>query len=401
MATITSAATGNWSAGATWVGGVVPSVNDDAVIGAGHTVELDVDATVLTLSGAANTTSNLSITTNRTFTCTGANGITAKAINAGLGLVRITGVGITVNINSNLRNSSTLNSQAITISSICTVHIIGNLTISSTGPGTSNCINISAAATVNITGNLTGQQSTGTGITAAVRANNSCTLNVTGNLIGGDVNTSQYTILNDLSSCTINVTGNCTSNLQAAIWSNQASTINITGNCTAGNAQAITATSATTTVVGTITASNSAVGINVSSCTISTPCLNASNGVMAVLASTTKIYSTSVASWRFATDILATNKFLYSAGVALGNPATTDVRNGTTYGASSELTGLLIMAIPANVRRGVNTDATVGTADLTAQDIFTEIASSSDPIAIRLRNTATVQTTGAQLASYN
>ena len=59
------------------------------------------------------------------------------------------------------------------------------------------------------------------------------------------------------------------------------------------------------------------------------------------------------------------------------------------------------MAVPSDVRKGVNTDATVGTADLTAQDIFTEIASSSDPIAVRLRNIATVQTTGAKLASYN
>jgi hypothetical protein len=122
---------------------------------------------------------------------------------------------------------------------------------------------------------------------------------------------------------------------------------------------------------------------------------------MAVLSPNVKIYSSAIASWRFATDVPATNKFIYSAGVALGNPEIEDVRDGTVYGASSELTGSLIMAIPANVRRGVNTDATVGTADLTAQDIFTEIASSSDPIAVRLRNIATVQTTGAQLASYN
>lgn len=85
-------------------------------------------------------------------------------------------------------------------------------------------------------------------------------------------------------------------------------------------------------------------------------------------------------------------------------PSINNVRQGVTYGFLS-YTGNLIVPPPANVSAGYNYDSSgsvTGTAVLTPNDLFTAIATSSDPVAERLRNVSTVQITGDQLqAAFN
>ena len=81
-------------------------------------------------------------------------------------------------------------------------------------------------------------------------------------------------------------------------------------------------------------------------------------------------------------------------------PLASDVRQGVVYG-NSIFTGTLIVPSPSNVSKGVPTDATIGTADLTAQDFLDLLSTSPDLIAERLRNVSTVQTTGDQITNLS
>jgi hypothetical protein len=89
---------------------------------------------------------------------------------------------------------------------------------------------------------------------------------------------------------------------------------------------------------------------------------------------------------RYAIDAV-TNRFLYTAGLLTGYPPEAKVEDGEVFGPSGEFTGELS---PVNVN----------TAQL-ATDLFDAIIASSDPLAVRLKNTATVSTVNDAVASLN
>jgi hypothetical protein len=88
-------------------------------------------------------------------------------------------------------------------------------------------------------------------------------------------------------------------------------------------------------------------------------------------------------------------------GYAVDAPTVNNVRFNTVY-ASGTLTGTLRMPNPASVAFGVPVDNTTGTAVLSPQDVWnvqTSALNTAGSIGKRLKNTATVDSTGDQIAA--
>jgi hypothetical protein len=97
--------------------------------------------------------------------------------------------------------------------------------------------------------------------------------------------------------------------------------------------------------------------------------LQNTNGRQAVYCQQLFISNATTTQYRFFTAG-GQDRTLYSADTLPNSPAAGNVRQGITYGAGGSLTGTLVVADPSNVRKGVSTDNTVGTADLTAADMW-------------------------------
>ena len=351
MALIVSAASGNFNAGATWVGGVVPSVGDTAQAANGHTITITANAACTLINNAGTGTFILS------------NGVT-----------------LTANIEKG--NTATASVQ---LSGSNSASIVGNVTGPNTGPASSHYVVAnSSSGALSITGNITGGSATTSGPQGV--SNGAGTLNVTGNVSAGtggnSVGVFSTGIVTGIG--TVNVTGNVTGGTGGQIGnkgidSTSAGTISVIGTVAAGtltNAHAIRSSSTTSTVVvvGDMIASNTIAAVqagNSGTHQFSGSFIFSENGTVPVDCLRYRLNTTpTTAKTRYALNGSGTYVDMFTADNTGLAPAVGDVRAGTVYGSA---TGTLAVPLPSQVAVGVATDNTVGTAFVTGSDIATAV----------------------------
>ena len=347
MALITSAASGNFSAGATWTGGVVPTTGDEARAATGHTITINVNTTCDEIS------------------------------NAGTGIFTLNdGITLTANV-TNKSATTTRNCLQFTAASPAVGYIVGNVTAGTTTSAVA-VIN-SSSGKLTITGNALG----GSGNSAfSINNTSSGEIDITGNVNGGS-SILTYGI-NNAAGGIINITGNITggtgvSNSPHAVNNAAAGSITAIGSVTGGTSTGIqgvginNASTGTLTVTGgdiTATNTSNAIVSRTGTNRISGSFISASNGNLPVDATKIILLTTpATAKTRYALNGTGTYVDMFTADNGLTQAAPADVRSGTVY-ADGILTGTLAVPAAGSVALGVPVDATTGTAVLTPAAVW-------------------------------
>lgn len=347
MAIVRAVKSGNWSDPTVWNTGALPTSADD-VYSNTFTVTIDISPTVLSISNEATTgvtAGGFFVPTNGiTLTCTATNGINRGSL---------------VPIQSSLTAGQSFN-------------VVANINPSGSNSGISNLSN----GGVNFTG-----------------------------IVSGGNQTSVYGIRNDAAG-PITVTGNVQGGSGSGahgIQNSATGAVMVTGNVNAGGSSATginNSSSGSVTVFGRITPVNNITAIasaNTSSqVLVSGPLLTSENGTNPITAIKWGwINNPSAAYYQVRVNGSGAIRPLYTADSVGGNPATSNVRSGTVYGPSNELTGTCAVPAAASVLAGVPVDNTTGTVTITAADIRAAIGLASANLDTQLA----AKPTAAQAAS--
>ena len=357
MATINSAASGNFNSGATWVGGVVPTIGDTAVALAGHTITINSnvacdEVTNANNSGYFNLLDTYTLTAN----------VTGGASAANNGTVRYNGT-TSATIVGNVTNTQAANFTAA-------VYQTGTGTLNITGNITGGTANISRYGVLTIAGNITvtGNVTSGTtaGSSGIESSGISSVITVTGNVSSAGTGS-------------VNVDGILASGTTVNIFVTGA----VTGGTSTGTAPGVRATSSASIidVVGSINATSTQHGVSpVGSLLISGNINDANNGKPAY-----SVISTTFVRVRVTTGAVTTH---YTPAIGAGSPVLrasmdyitnnvpvpADVREGLSY-ADDQFEGTLAVPPAGSVALGVPVDNTTGTAALTPEAVWEYVIS--------------------------
>ena len=379
MALITSAATGNFSAGATWTGGVVPGVGDEARASTGHTITIDVNTTCDEVSNAG--TGIFTLANGVTLTAN----VTHKSTTNNRNVVQFTSASPAVGtIVGNVTGGTVSGAVAVAFTSTGTLTITGNL-LGGSATNAHACT-VSSTGTLNLTGNATGGSGTAYGINGTGNSN----IFMTGNALGGGGKTSLGLIVAH-STKAVSITGNATGGTNtgaSAVYHNGSGLVTITGIATGGTRGGTAGGEINNQATGTVIvkrAVGNAFGPGNTSGLVATPgANNNSSGIIQVEELEFGQYGMSpVQGSGIRLKKVSTNQAIFNfvdAGAAktlvdatTGQmPAVTDVRTGVSY-ASGALTGTCAVPAAASVGFGVPVDDTTGTAVVSVSDVATAV----------------------------
>ena len=388
MANRYAAASGNWSATGTWVGGVIPGPGDN-VSANGFIVTIDVNATVAVVS----------------------NGIQYGASQAGYFILN-NGITLTANVLAYAQSSSF---HCVRTAGTTSASIVGNVTGGSGGGGDGYGVLHASSGTLTVTGIVNGASivnASNIGITVFGNG----ILIVNGIVSGGTSGSTTNVGINNSSSGTVIVNGVVSGAFATGITNTGTGSVIVYGNLTSTTATCISNTSTgSITVLGNITAdsrgfngitsSNGSANVKISGNLIGAP-----NGIPAVYAASYTVnpvpYQTYVRYANNGTGV-GSDAYLYHYTTdslsAFSMPPVSAVRAGLQY-ANNTLTGTCQMPAASAVTFGALVDNTSGTAAITNNTLFDVSVTSltaTDSLGARLKHSATVESVGRIIASFS
>jgi hypothetical protein len=264
--------------------------------------------------------------------------------------------------------------------------------ISNTAPG----------VLITVTGSVFGSGNVAYGI---YNTGTNSTIIISGSVNGGTSTAPGIALVTNAS--TLIVTGSAVgSSTAGAIINSVASTITISGSAIAGvgGSAVVTSGVGSLTIIGPISSSISFPGIQSTSTGnvfVTGPFYNVNNR-NAVFAQNLQLISGSTPTWTFDTETNLEQRTLYSANYPGNFPATTNVRQGVTFGDTGQFVGVVAIPSASNVIQGVPVDNTTGSASFTTQNAWgfpTASLTATGSIGARLRNASTVATDALLITS--